>query len=149
MLLSLYLIKKVNISICQNRYLEASRQKELTTAVREGVDTLLMCLYRTLNSIDKMEKLASSANSCVVVCSSLLLCLLFDNNVYMCSFIFLLLMLCTVVFKKTFFVCCVIFFTTWTWTQEKCFANWQLVIPPIILWIVLVLNLLFEGDTFP
>lgn len=48
------------------RYLEASRQKELTTAVREGVDTLLMCLYRTLNSIDKMEKLASSANSCVV-----------------------------------------------------------------------------------
>ncbi|XP_038894018.1 vacuolar sorting protein 3 isoform X2 [Benincasa hispida] len=48
------------------RYLEASRQKELTSAVREGVDTLLMCLYRTLNSIDKMEKLASSANSCVV-----------------------------------------------------------------------------------
>ncbi|XP_022927318.1 transforming growth factor-beta receptor-associated protein 1 [Cucurbita moschata] len=48
------------------RYFEASRQKELTSAVREGVDTLLMCLYRTLNSIDKMEELASSANSCVV-----------------------------------------------------------------------------------
>ncbi|KAE8653678.1 vacuolar sorting protein 3 [Cucumis sativus] len=48
------------------RYLEASRDKELISAVREGVDTLLMCLYRTLNSVDKMEKLASSENSCVV-----------------------------------------------------------------------------------
>lgn len=48
------------------RYLEACREKELTLPVREGVDTLLMYLYRALNRIDDMEKLASSANSCIV-----------------------------------------------------------------------------------
>jgi vacuolar protein sorting-associated protein 3 len=34
----------------------------------EGVDTLLMYLYRALDLVDDMEKLASSKNSCVVVC---------------------------------------------------------------------------------
>ncbi|XP_057981960.1 vacuolar sorting protein 3 [Malania oleifera] len=48
------------------RYLEISREKELTSLVREGVDTLLMYLYRALNCVDGMEKLASSENSCVV-----------------------------------------------------------------------------------
>lgn len=48
------------------RYLEISREKELTSSVREGVDTLLMYLYRALNRITDMEKLASSANNCVV-----------------------------------------------------------------------------------
>jgi hypothetical protein len=34
----------------------------------EGVDTLLMYLYRALDLVAEMEKLASSQNSCVVVC---------------------------------------------------------------------------------
>ncbi|GMI77799.1 vacuolar protein sorting 3, modified transport to the vacuole 10 [Hibiscus trionum] len=48
------------------RYLEVSRQKDLMLPVKEGVDTLLMYLYRALNYVDDMEKLASSANCCVV-----------------------------------------------------------------------------------
>lgn len=48
------------------RYLQASREKDLTPLVKEGVDTLLMYLYRALNYVDDMETLASSENSCVV-----------------------------------------------------------------------------------
>ncbi|XP_015883796.3 vacuolar sorting protein 3 [Ziziphus jujuba] len=48
------------------RYLEVCHEKELTPSVKEGVDTLLMYLYRALNRVDDMEKLASSTNSCVV-----------------------------------------------------------------------------------
>ncbi|GAB2262656.1 hypothetical protein Droror1_Dr00003653 [Drosera rotundifolia] len=48
------------------RYLQASRDKDLSLPVREGVETLLMYLYRSLNYIDDMEKLASSENSCIV-----------------------------------------------------------------------------------
>ncbi|KAL9685106.1 hypothetical protein QQ045_022553 [Rhodiola kirilowii] len=48
------------------RYLEASRKRELTSSEREGVDTLLMYLYRALNRVDDMETLASSENYCVV-----------------------------------------------------------------------------------
>ncbi|XP_071705683.1 vacuolar sorting protein 3 [Rutidosis leptorrhynchoides] len=48
------------------RYLKASREKDLTSSVREGVDTLLMYLYRALNSVNEMEKLASSENWCIV-----------------------------------------------------------------------------------
>ncbi|XP_021294682.1 transforming growth factor-beta receptor-associated protein 1 [Herrania umbratica] len=48
------------------RYLEVSRQKDLTLSVKEGVDTLLMYLYRALNCVDDMEKLASSENCCIV-----------------------------------------------------------------------------------
>lgn len=58
-----------SISPLYYRYLEVCRDKELTHSVREGVDTLLMYLYRALNRINDMEKLASSANSCIVVCS--------------------------------------------------------------------------------
>lgn len=50
-----------------HRYLEACREKELDQSVREGVDTLLMYLYRALNRVDDMERLASSTNWCVVV----------------------------------------------------------------------------------
>ncbi|KAL9269298.1 Vacuolar sorting protein 3-like protein, partial [Drosera capensis] len=46
------------------RYLQVSRDKDLSLPVREGVDTLIMYLYRSLNYIDDMEKLASSENSC-------------------------------------------------------------------------------------
>ncbi|KAK7286832.1 hypothetical protein RJT34_22115 [Clitoria ternatea] len=49
-----------------SRYLEACREKNLTQSVREGVDTLLMYLYRALNCVDDMERLASSTNWCVV-----------------------------------------------------------------------------------
>ncbi|KAH8522237.1 hypothetical protein Peur_040773 [Populus x canadensis] len=49
-----------------SRYLEVSREKELTSSVREGVDTLLLYLYRALNCVNDMEKLASSGNSCLV-----------------------------------------------------------------------------------
>ncbi|KAK9031032.1 hypothetical protein V6N11_032428 [Hibiscus sabdariffa] len=48
------------------RYLEVSRQKDLSLPVKEGVDTLLMYLYRALNYVDDMEKLASSENCCIV-----------------------------------------------------------------------------------
>ncbi|XP_022724772.1 transforming growth factor-beta receptor-associated protein 1-like [Durio zibethinus] len=48
------------------RYLEVSHQKDLTLSVKEGVDTLLMYLYRALNYVDDMEKLASSENCCIV-----------------------------------------------------------------------------------
>ncbi|TXG48254.1 hypothetical protein EZV62_027548 [Acer yangbiense] len=48
------------------RYLEVSREKELTFSVKEGVDTLLMYLYRALNRVHDMEKLAASENSCIV-----------------------------------------------------------------------------------
>nr|DAD18845.1 TPA_asm: hypothetical protein HUJ06_020308 [Nelumbo nucifera] len=48
------------------RYLQVSREKDLTPSVKEGVDTLLMYLYRALNRVDDMEQLASSENSCVV-----------------------------------------------------------------------------------
>lgn len=43
------------------------RNKDLNQAVKEGVDTLLMYLYRILNCTEDMEKLASSENRCVVV----------------------------------------------------------------------------------
>lgn len=49
-----------------SRYLEACREKKLTQSVSEGVDTLLMYLYRALNRVEDMEKLASSTNWCVV-----------------------------------------------------------------------------------
>ncbi|CAK9184466.1 unnamed protein product [Ilex paraguariensis] len=48
------------------RYLQASREKDLNPSVREGVDTLLMYLYRALNCVDDMERLASSENHCIV-----------------------------------------------------------------------------------
>ncbi|KAM3405855.1 hypothetical protein ACQJBY_000090 [Aegilops geniculata] len=48
------------------RYLFVSREKSLSPAEMEGVDTLLMYLYRALDLVDDMEKLASSQNSCVV-----------------------------------------------------------------------------------
>ncbi|ERN20206.1 transforming growth factor-beta receptor-associated protein 1 homolog [Amborella trichopoda] len=48
------------------RYLEVSRNKDLDSSVKEGVDTLLMYLYRALNLHVEMEKLASSQNNCVV-----------------------------------------------------------------------------------
>ncbi|PIM99413.1 hypothetical protein CDL12_28100 [Handroanthus impetiginosus] len=48
------------------RYLQACRERDLAIAVREGVDTLLMYLYRALNRVEDMERLASSENSCVV-----------------------------------------------------------------------------------
>lgn len=54
------------------RYLEVSRKKELTILVKEGVDTLLMYLYRALNRVHDMENLAPSENSCIVVGSSFL-----------------------------------------------------------------------------
>lgn len=48
------------------RYLHVSREKDLTPSVKEGVDTLLMYLYRALNHVEDMERLASSENSCIV-----------------------------------------------------------------------------------
>ncbi|CAL5425576.1 unnamed protein product [Camellia sinensis] len=48
------------------RYLHVSREKDLTPLVKEGVDTLLMYLYRALNHVEDMERLASSENSCIV-----------------------------------------------------------------------------------
>lgn len=48
------------------RYLQACRERDLAISVKEGVDTLLMYLYRALNCVDDMERLASSENSCVV-----------------------------------------------------------------------------------
>ncbi|GER36823.1 vacuolar sorting protein 39 [Striga asiatica] len=48
------------------RYLEACHGRDLATSVREGVDTLLMYLYRAVNCVEDMEKFASSENSCVV-----------------------------------------------------------------------------------
>ncbi|KAJ3708729.1 hypothetical protein LUZ61_012434 [Rhynchospora tenuis] len=48
------------------RYLVASRNKELSPEVKEGVDTLLMYLYRALDLVSEMENLASSDNNCVV-----------------------------------------------------------------------------------
>ncbi|KAH9322226.1 hypothetical protein KI387_016865, partial [Taxus chinensis] len=48
------------------RYLKASRDKGLALVVKEGVDTLLMYLYRVLGLTEEMEHLASSENSCVV-----------------------------------------------------------------------------------
>uniref|UniRef100_A0ACD5VAD0 Uncharacterized protein n=1 Tax=Avena sativa TaxID=4498 RepID=A0ACD5VAD0_AVESA len=48
------------------RYLCVSREKNLSPAEMEGIDTLLMYLYRALDLVDDMEKLASSQNSCVV-----------------------------------------------------------------------------------
>ncbi|CAN8312975.1 unnamed protein product [Cochlearia groenlandica] len=48
------------------RYLEVSRERDLTHPVREGIDTLLMLLYRALNRVEDMENLASSNNNCVV-----------------------------------------------------------------------------------
>lgn len=53
------------------RYLRVSRERDLIPPVKEGVDTLLMYLYRALNRMEYMEQLASSSNSCVVVCLKL------------------------------------------------------------------------------
>lgn len=61
-----YLLTLTTLICC--RYLQACRDRDLTHSVREGVDTLLMYLYRALNRVDDMERLASSENSCVVVC---------------------------------------------------------------------------------
>jgi hypothetical protein len=56
------------------RYLEACREKKLMQSVSEGVDTLLMYLYRALNRVEDMERLASSINWCVVVCADYWYC---------------------------------------------------------------------------
>ncbi|XP_057829008.2 vacuolar sorting protein 3 isoform X2 [Cryptomeria japonica] len=48
------------------RYLKACRDKSLAPVMKEGVDTLLMYLYRFLGITEEMEQLASSENSCVV-----------------------------------------------------------------------------------
>lgn len=48
------------------RYLQVMRNKDLSQPVKEGVDTLLIYLYRILNCTEDMEKLASSGNNCVV-----------------------------------------------------------------------------------
>ncbi|PKA64379.1 hypothetical protein AXF42_Ash009601 [Apostasia shenzhenica] len=48
------------------RYLCICREKVLPPFVKEGVDSLLMYLYRALNRVHDMEKLASSQNNCVV-----------------------------------------------------------------------------------
>ncbi|KAF8725581.1 hypothetical protein HU200_020118 [Digitaria exilis] len=48
------------------RYLCSSRMKNLSSQEMEGVDTFLMYLYRALDLVHDMEKLASSQNSCVV-----------------------------------------------------------------------------------
>ncbi|KAL5985479.1 hypothetical protein ACLOJK_027463 [Asimina triloba] len=48
------------------RYLRICRDKDLNPSVKEGVDTLLMYLYRAINRLDEMEQLASLPNSCVV-----------------------------------------------------------------------------------
>ncbi|KAG0460280.1 hypothetical protein HPP92_023408 [Vanilla planifolia] len=48
------------------RYFHFCREKELPPLVMEGIDTLLMYLYRALDHVQDMEKLASSKNSCVV-----------------------------------------------------------------------------------
>ncbi|KAL0390220.1 UNVERIFIED_CONTAM: Vacuolar sorting protein 3 [Sesamum calycinum] len=48
------------------RYMQACRERDLAVSVREGVDTLLMYLYRALNRVEDMERLASSENNCVV-----------------------------------------------------------------------------------
>ncbi|KAG5614535.1 hypothetical protein H5410_014359, partial [Solanum commersonii] len=73
------------------RVLEASRHKDLAPSVCEGVDTLLMYLYRALNRVDDMERLASSDNSCVVVClyNLSLSCLIYDLLVVLFLFFFL------------------------------------------------------------
>ncbi|VVA92208.1 unnamed protein product [Arabis nemorensis] len=47
-------------------YLEASREKDLSHPVREGIDTLLMLLYRALKRVDDMGNLASSDKNCVM-----------------------------------------------------------------------------------
>lgn len=57
-----------------NRYLEACREKKLMQSVSEGVDTLLMYLYRALNRVEDMERLASSTNWCIVVCADYCYC---------------------------------------------------------------------------
>lgn len=49
------------------RYLRLSREKDPTLPMKDGVDTLLMYLYRALNRVEEMEALASSENNCVVV----------------------------------------------------------------------------------
>lgn len=49
-----------------SRYLEACREKKLMQSVSEGVDTLLVYLYRALNRVEDMERLASSTNWCIV-----------------------------------------------------------------------------------
>ncbi|KAL5230328.1 hypothetical protein ABZP36_029104 [Zizania latifolia] len=48
------------------RYLCSCREKSLSSPEMEGVDTLLMYLYRALHLVDDMEKLASCQNSCIV-----------------------------------------------------------------------------------
>ncbi|XP_021866697.2 vacuolar sorting protein 3 isoform X1 [Spinacia oleracea] len=48
------------------RYLQVMRNKNINQQVKEGVDTLLMYLYRILKWTEYMEKLASSENSCVI-----------------------------------------------------------------------------------
>lgn len=53
----------------ETRYLCSSRMKNLSSQEMEGVDTFLMYLYRALDLVNDMEKLASSQNSCVVVCT--------------------------------------------------------------------------------
>ncbi|KAM1729010.1 hypothetical protein ACFX12_019455 [Malus domestica] len=48
------------------KYLELSHENELNPSVKQGVDTVLICLYRALNNVYDMEKLPLTENSCVV-----------------------------------------------------------------------------------
>ncbi|XP_031481614.1 vacuolar sorting protein 3 isoform X2 [Nymphaea colorata] len=48
------------------RYLKVSRDKDLMPPVKEGIDTLLLYLFRALDLTEDMEKLASSPNNCAV-----------------------------------------------------------------------------------
>ena len=66
-LLCIWLVLFVSLSLMCCRYLQTCRGRDLAISVKEGVDTLLMYLYRARNCVDDMERLASSENCCVVV----------------------------------------------------------------------------------
>ncbi|KAK9716048.1 hypothetical protein RND81_06G208000 [Saponaria officinalis] len=62
------------------RYLQATRNKDLQQPVKEGVDTLPMYLYRSLNCREEMEKLACSENICSIFFFFLLSLYLYVNK---------------------------------------------------------------------
>lgn len=118
-----------------DRFLEASRHKDLTPSVCEGVDTLLMYLYRALNRVDDMERLASSDNSCIVVClyNFALSCLIYDLLIvlllaWLCgeqNVVHVLICWCTCYQVLLLMLACGSTFTHFGYSTDTCYQCYQ------------------------
>lgn len=75
----------------RSRYLKASKDNDLMPPVKEGIDTLLLYLFRALDLNEEMEKLASSPNNCAVVSMNLVFIIVLADTLLMFIQIFMII----------------------------------------------------------